>query len=67
VPNATNVQYSAWRRDGRRAIVRDSSGLAQVVVSDEGGRSQLDDLNEETVVSVDGTSPATPKRPVVSS
>jgi nondiscriminating aspartyl-tRNA synthetase len=35
-------------------IVRDRGGLAQVVVSDELGREQLDGLNEETVVSVDG-------------
>jgi nondiscriminating aspartyl-tRNA synthetase len=36
-------------------IVRDRAGLAQVVVRDEDGREQLDGLNEETVVSVDGT------------
>jgi nondiscriminating aspartyl-tRNA synthetase len=35
-------------------IVRDRSGLAQVVVRDEDGLEQLDDLNEETVVCVDG-------------
>ena len=35
-------------------IVRDRSGLAQVVVRDEVGLEQLDDLSEETVVCVDG-------------
>ncbi len=36
-------------------IVRDRSGLAQVVVSDPATRQQLDGLGEETVVRVEGT------------
>ena len=44
-------------------IVRDRGGLAQVVVSDELGREQLDGLNEETVVSVDGTVTPNAKAP----
>jgi aspartyl/asparaginyl-tRNA synthetase len=35
-------------------IIRDRGGLAQVVLGDEDGRAQLDDLGEETVVCVDG-------------
>ena len=35
-------------------IIRDRGGLAQVVLGDEDGRAQLDDLGEETMVCVDG-------------
>jgi nondiscriminating aspartyl-tRNA synthetase len=44
-------------------IVRDRSGLAQVVVGDEAGREQLDGLTEETVISVDGMVTANGKAP----
>jgi nondiscriminating aspartyl-tRNA synthetase len=48
-------------------IVRDRCGLAQVVVSDEDVRAQLDGLTEETVVSVDGAVTANAQAPGVSS
>lgn len=44
-------------------IVRDRCGLAQVVVSDEDVRAQLDGLTEETVVSVDGAVTANAQAP----
>ncbi|ADD44530.1 aspartate--tRNA(Asn) ligase [Stackebrandtia nassauensis] len=45
------------------AIVRDRSGLAQVVVSEEVARARLEELNEETVVEVTGTVVANPAAP----
>ena len=42
-------------------IVRDRSGLAQVVVSDDATRQQLDRLGEETVIRVEGTVSANAK------
>ncbi|MDT7711665.1 MAG: nondiscriminating aspartyl-tRNA synthetase, partial [Pseudonocardiales bacterium] len=44
-------------------IIRDRGGLAQVVLGDEDGRTQLDDLGEETVVCVDGVVTANAKAP----
>ena len=44
-------------------VVRDRSGLAQVVIGDEAMRRRLDELCEETVVSVEGTVAANPKAP----
>lgn len=44
-------------------IVRDRSGLAQVVITDEAIRAQVDDLGEETVVRVDGTVTPSAKAP----
>jgi len=44
-------------------ILRDRSGLAQVVVSDEATRQQLDGLGEETVVRVDGIVSANARAP----
>lgn len=44
-------------------VVRDRSGLAQVVVSDTVTRQQLDGLGEETVVRVDGVVTANAKAP----
>jgi nondiscriminating aspartyl-tRNA synthetase len=44
-------------------VVRDRSGLAQVVIGDEATHRRLDELCEETVVSVEGTVVANPKAP----
>jgi nondiscriminating aspartyl-tRNA synthetase len=44
-------------------VVRDRSGLAQVVIGDGAARRQLDTLGEETVVSIDGLVVANPKAP----
>jgi len=44
-------------------IVRDRSGLAQVIVSDDPARQQVDGLGEETVVRVRGTVTASAKAP----
>ncbi|MGW4500399.1 aspartate--tRNA(Asn) ligase [Micromonospora sp. NPDC004336] len=44
-------------------IVRDSAGLAQVVVTDPAVRAELDGLGEETVVEVTGTAVANPTAP----
>jgi nondiscriminating aspartyl-tRNA synthetase len=44
-------------------IIRDRGGLAQVVLSDEDRRAQLDDLGEETVVCVDGMVTANAQAP----
>ncbi len=44
-------------------VVRDRSGLAQVVIGDGPARRQLDDFGEETVVSVEGAVVANPKAP----
>ncbi|MFL6146554.1 MAG: OB-fold nucleic acid binding domain-containing protein [Pseudonocardiaceae bacterium] len=44
-------------------IIRDRGGLAQVVLGDEDGRAQLDDLGEETVVCVDGMVTANAQAP----
>jgi nondiscriminating aspartyl-tRNA synthetase len=42
-------------------ILRDRRGLAQIVIRDEIGLRQLDDLPEETVVEVEGTVVANPQ------
>ena len=63
------VAVAGWvhRRRRLRAvsflIVRDRGGLAQVVLADEDGRSQLDSLGEESVVCVVGTVTANAKAP----
>jgi nondiscriminating aspartyl-tRNA synthetase len=44
-------------------VVRDRSGIAQVVIGAGVARRQLDALGEETVVSVEGTVVANPKAP----
>ena len=44
-------------------ILRDRSGLAQVVLAEEDERAQLDGLTEETVVSVEGLVSANAKAP----
>ncbi|WP_069167798.1 aspartate--tRNA(Asn) ligase [Nocardia altamirensis] len=44
-------------------VLRDRSGLAQVVVTDPGVREQVSDLPEETVVRVTGTASANTKAP----
>jgi len=44
-------------------IIRDRGGLAQVVLGDEDGRAQLDDVGEETVVCVDGMVTANAQAP----
>ncbi|WP_219416578.1 aspartate--tRNA(Asn) ligase [Pseudonocardia nigra] len=44
-------------------VVRDRAGLAQVIVSDEPGRRQVDGLGEKTAVAVEGTVVANPKAP----
>ncbi|SCL68780.1 nondiscriminating aspartyl-tRNA synthetase [Micromonospora citrea] len=44
-------------------IVRDSAGLAQVVVTDPAVRAELGELGEETVVEVSGTVVANPTAP----
>ncbi|MFY1654865.1 aspartate--tRNA(Asn) ligase [Solwaraspora sp. WMMB762] len=44
-------------------ILRDAAGLAQVVVTDPAVRAQLEDLPEETTVSVTGTATAQPAAP----
>jgi nondiscriminating aspartyl-tRNA synthetase len=44
-------------------ILRDRTGLAQVVISDDATRAQLDELPEETVVQVEGTVTANDKAP----
>lgn len=44
-------------------ILRDAAGLAQIVVSEEGARAQLEELPEETVVTVVGTATAQPAAP----
>ena len=63
------VTVQGWVHRRRRLsrvaflVVRDRSGLAQVVIGDGTGRRQLDELCEETVVSVEGTVVANPKAP----
>ncbi|TQM35143.1 aspartate--tRNA(Asn) ligase [Pseudonocardia cypriaca] len=63
------VTVQGWVHRRRRLsqvaflVVRDRSGLAQVVIGDGTGRRQLDALGEETVVSVEGTVVANPKAP----
>jgi nondiscriminating aspartyl-tRNA synthetase len=63
------VTVQGWVHRRRRLsqvaflVVRDRSGLAQVVIGGGTGRRQLDALGEETVVSVEGTVVANPKAP----
>ena len=62
-----HVAIEGWIHRRRRLstitflIVRDRCGLAQVVVSDDATRQQLDRLGEETVIRVEGTVSANPK------
>jgi nondiscriminating aspartyl-tRNA synthetase len=44
-------------------ILRDAAGLAQIVVSEEDTRAQLEELPEETAVTVVGTTTAQPAAP----
>jgi aspartyl/asparaginyl-tRNA synthetase len=44
-------------------ILRDASGLAQIVVSDENARAQLEELPEETTITAIGTVIAQPTAP----
>src|SRR4051812_44224157 len=63
------VRVEGWIHRRRRLatvtflILRDRSGLAQVVVTDEPTRAQVDALGEETVVRVTGVVSATPRAP----
>ena len=64
-----HVRIEGWIHRRRRLakvtflVVRDRSGLAQVVVDDEATRSLLDELGEETVVRVDGVVAGNAKAP----
>lgn len=63
------VQLEGWIHRRRRLaavtfmVLRDRSGLAQIVVTDEATRAVLDDLPEETVVRITGTATANVKAP----
>jgi nondiscriminating aspartyl-tRNA synthetase len=63
------VTVQGWIHRRRRLsrvaflVVRDRGGLAQIVIGDEVTRRWLDELCEETVVSVEGTVVANPKAP----
>ncbi|MEZ0491674.1 aspartate--tRNA(Asn) ligase [Kineococcus sp. TBRC 1896] len=63
------VQLEGWIHRRRRLaavtflVLRDRSGLSQVVVSDQAVRAALDGLPEETVVRVTGTATANAKAP----
>ncbi|WP_350274083.1 aspartate--tRNA(Asn) ligase [Kribbella sp. HUAS MG21] len=69
IPSAVgqSVTVAGWVHRRRRLaavgflILRDRSGLAQIVV--KGGQEQLDELTEETVVQVTGTVAANPQAP----
>ncbi len=64
-----DVLVQGWLHRRRRlsavafAVVRDRSGLAQVVVKDESVRAVLDELGEETVLQVRGRCVANPQAP----
>ena len=63
------VQLEGWIHRRRRLahltflVLRDRSGLSQVVVSDEATRAALDGLPEESVVRITGTATANAKAP----
>jgi len=63
------VSVQGWVHRRRRLasvsflIIRDRGGLAQVVLGQEDGRTQLDALGEETVVRVEATVTANAKAP----
>ena len=65
----SDVLVQGWLHRRRRlsavdfAIVRDRTGLAQVVVKDEAARAVLDGLGEETVVQVRGRCVASAQAP----
>jgi nondiscriminating aspartyl-tRNA synthetase len=69
IPSAVgqSVTVAGWVHRRRRLatvsflILRDRSGLAQIVV--KGSQTQLDELGEETVVQVTGTVAANPQAP----
>src|SRR3954462_14401848 len=69
IPSAVgqSVTVAGWVHRRRRLaavsflILRDRSGLAQIVV--KGSQAQLDELGEETVVQVPGTVAPTPQAP----
>ncbi len=60
VVSGSTIRIAGWVHRRRRlsaldfVVVRDRSGLAQVVVRDQAARTQLDDLPEESVVEVTG-------------
>jgi len=57
----SRVEVAGWLHRRRRLsavtflIIRDRSGLAQVVVTDPTARSDVDAIGEESVVRVEGT------------
>ncbi|MEJ7901713.1 MAG: OB-fold nucleic acid binding domain-containing protein, partial [Thermomicrobiales bacterium] len=63
------VTISGWLHHRRSLksvcflIVRDASGLAQVVVDDPGTRALVEDLPHESVVSITGQAVASPQAP----
>jgi nondiscriminating aspartyl-tRNA synthetase len=63
------VTLRGWLHNRRRlrnvgfAIVRDRSGLAQVVIDDPALLARLDEIERESVVRVAGTAVATPQAP----
>ena len=63
------VRLQGWIHRRRRlasvtfCVLRDRSGLGQVVVKDPAALRQLDELGEETVIDVTGTAVANPKAP----
>ncbi len=69
VRSGEHVVLEGWVHRRRRLaavtflVVRDRSGLTQVVVTDDAVRTQVDGLGEETVVRVAGTATANPKAP----
>jgi nondiscriminating aspartyl-tRNA synthetase len=63
------VRVAGWLHHQRRLsrvaflIVRDRTGLAQVVVDAPDQRSSLDELGQETVLEIEGEAVATPEAP----
>ena len=63
------VRLEGWVHRRRRLatvsflVLRDRTGLSQVVVTDEAARSALEGVPEETVVRVEGTVTANPQAP----
>jgi len=71
IPSAVGqpVTVAGWVHRRRRLaavsflILRDRSGLAQIVIKSQETQAQLDELGEETVVQVTGTVAANPQAP----